>query len=320
MKTTGSTMLDALKKAFRDSLKPTIKVSILMLKVFIPLSFITLLLRQLGVLDLLAPLFAPFMSLIGLPGEAAVTILAGFTNSIYAALATTAAVDLTPRQVTILGVVLGVAHSLFLETGIMVSLRMATMKIALFRLVVGVAAGIILNAVLPEIGGTVVRPDVSADAFSWINALLQVGTISLQIVVIIFIITFSYELLTLWKGAARFRERMGFLSTTVGMSDRAAAPWIAGFIIGITIGAAMLYQFNEKQQFSHKDACLISVFLSLAHAIIEDTVLFALIGGNIWWILLTRVLLAVLIVRILAFGNLYRHFLWIGLPKDHSHV
>ena len=312
-------MLDALKKAFLCSLKPTLDVSLLMLKVFIPLSLITLLLRQLGMLDLLAPFFAPFMSLIGLPGEAAVTVLAGFTNSVYAALATTAAIDLSPRQITILGVVLGVAHSLFVETGILMSLRMATIKIALFRIVVGVAAGIILNAILPKMGGAVVHPGISENAFSWIRALLQVGTLSLQIVLIIFTITFGYELLRLWKGASRFRDRVGFLSTTVGMSNHAAAPWIVGFIVGITYGAALLYQFNEKQKFSHKDACLIALFLSLAHAIIEDTVLFTLIGGNIWWILITRVFMAVLIVRILATGNFYRHFLWIGLPKDHSH-
>jgi hypothetical protein len=312
-------MFNALKKAFLDSLKPTIKVSMLMLKVFIPLSLITLLLRYLGVLDLLAPLFAPFMLLMGLPGEAAITVLAGFTNSIYAALATTAAIDFTPRQITILGVVLGIAHSLFVETGILVSLRMATIKLALFRLVVGVAAGIILNAIMPELGGVVVRQSGPENVFSWTQALLQVGTISVQIVIIIFILTFGYELLSLWKGASRFSEHMGFFSTTVGMSNRAAAPWFAGVIVGITYGAAMLYQFNEKQRFSHKDACLIAVFLSLAHAIIEDTVLFALIGGNIWWILLTRVFMAVLIVRILATSNCYRHFLWIGLPKDQTH-
>jgi len=312
-------MFDAVKKAFLDSLKPTLKVSILMLKVFIPLSLITLLLRQLGILDALAPFFAPLMSLMGLPGEAAITLLVGFTNSIYAALATTAAIDLTARQITILGVVLGVSHSLFVETGILTSLRMATIKIALFRIAVGIGSGILLNLVMPEISGIVSRPDTSGEAFSWAKALSQIGILSVEIVLIIFTIMLTYELVRLWKGAAKFGEKMGSLSTVVGMSQRAAAPWIAGFIIGITYGAALLYQFNEKQQLSHKDSCLITVFLCLAHAIIEDTMLFVLFGGDLWWILITRMLLAVVIVRILAMGDLYKYFLWIGLPKDHAH-
>jgi hypothetical protein len=312
-------MFDAISKAFSRSLKPTIKVSLLMLKVFIPLSLITLLLRQLGVLDALAPYLSPFMSLIGLPGEAAITLLVGFTNSIYAALATTAAMDLTARQITILGLVLGFAHSLFVETGILTNLRMATVKIALFRIVVGIVSGMILNAVMPEIGGALIRPGISNQAFSWLGALLQIGFISVQIVVIIFTITFGYELASLWKGADRLKEKMGFVRTTVGISDHAVAPWIVGFFVGITYGAALLYQFNEKKQLNHKDACLITVFLCLAHAIIEDTLLFVVIGGSLWWILLPRVIMAVLVVRILATGNLYKYFLWIGLPKEHAH-
>lgn len=312
-------MFDALKNAFLRSLKPTLKVSMMMLKVFIPLSLLTLLLRQLGVLDILAPVFAPFMSLIGLPGEAAITLLVGFTNTIYAALATAAAMDLTARQITILGVVLGIAHSLFVETGILTNLRMATVGIALFRIVVGLAAGTILNIIMPDIGGVVTHPNASGGAFSWMHALLQVGTTSLQIVGIIFTITFGYELVSLWRGAAGFKERVRFLPSTVGMSDRAVAPWIVGFIVGITYGAALLYQFDEKQPLSHKDACLITIFLCLAHAVIEDTMLFVVVGGNLAWIFLTRAIMAVMVVRILATGNLYKHFLWIGLPKERPH-
>jgi len=310
---------EPLKNAFLRSLKPTFKVSLVMLKVFIPLSLLTLLLRQMGVLEYLAPVFSPLMSLIGLPGEAAITLLVGFTNTIYAALATAAAMDLTARQITILGVVLGISHSLFVETGILTNLRMATVRIALFRIVVAFAAGILLNVVMPEMGNIASHQRLSGEAFSWVKALLQVGATSLQIIGIIFAITFGYELVTLWKRTARFKERVGFLTSTVGMSDRAVAPWIVGFIVGITYGAALLYQFGEKRPLSHKDACLITVFLCLAHAVIEDTLLFVVVGGDAAWIFLTRVLMAVLVVRILSTANLYKHFLWIGLPQDRTH-
>jgi spore maturation protein SpmB len=309
-----------MKNAFLRSLKPTLKISILMLKVFIPLSIITLLLKQLGVLDLLAPVFAPLMSLIGLPGEAAITLLVGFTNTIYASLATVSAIDLTARQITILGVVLGISHSLFVETGILTNLRMATIGIALFRIIVGLAAGIILNLIMPEIGGVVVHSGVQGEPFTWMNALLQVGITSLQIVGIIFSITFGYELVSLWKGADKFRERVSFIPSSVGISGKAAAPWIVGFMVGITYGAALFYQFKEKQGLSHKDACLITVFICLAHAMIEDTVLFAVVGGSLTWIFVTRMIIAVLVVRLLATGNIYKRFLWIGLPKEQTRV
>jgi hypothetical protein len=156
---------------------------------------------------------------------------------------------------------------------------------------------------------------VQAGPFSWSSAVLQVGITSIQIVAIIFLITFGYELLGRWKHADRVKERIVVLTTGIGMSERALAPWLVGFLVGITYGAAMLYQFVENRQLNHKDACLITVFLCLAHAIIEDTMLFVVVGGNFWWIFLTRVIMATAVVRVLATNNLYRRMLWVGLPK-----
>jgi hypothetical protein len=308
-------MTASIRNALQRSLKPTLKVSLLMLKVFIPLSVATLILRQLGVLDMLAPLFAPFMSLMGLPGEAAIALLVGFTNTIYGALATAAAMELSARQITILGVVLGISHSLFVETGILTTLGMSTAKIALFRLFVSLASGIVLNAIMPEFGNTVTL-NADSGPFSWTGALLQIGITSLQIIFIIFSITLGYELLLLWKGADKFGERIGVLLESTGISRKAVAPWVVGVFVGITYGAALFYQFNEKQGLSHKDACLVTVFLCLAHAMIEDTLLFVVVGGDFAWIFLSRIVIAVLAVRLLATRDIYRRLLWIGLPKE----
>jgi|WetSurMetagenome_2_1015567.scaffolds.fasta_scaffold00035_34 hypothetical protein len=308
-------MLTEAGRAFSASLKPTLRISLLMLRVFIPLSVATLVLKQLGILDLLAPLFAPVMSLLGLPGEAAITLLVGFTNTIYGALATAAAMDLSARQITILGVVLGIAHSLFVETGILVNLRMATAGIALFRLVVALTAGTVLNAVMPEIGGAATHGAVGGE-FTWMSSLLQVGLTSLQIVVIIFLITFGYELFSLWKRSDRPGRVSDYVASGIGISGRAAAPWLVGLLVGITYGAALFYQFRAKHELSHKDACLITIFMCLAHAMIEDTLLFTVVGGDFAWIFLTRMVAAVLLVRLLSAANIYKRFLWIGLPKE----
>lgn len=310
-------MIAEVREASSRALAPTLKVSLMMLKVFIPLSLGTTLLREMGLLAFIAPVFAPLMALLGLPGEAAITLLAGFTNTIYAALATAAALDLTPRQVTILGVVLGIAHSLFVETGILTNLRIATVRISLFRIVVGLASGVIMNALMPaDVSGVVLQPNMQAGPFSWGSAFLQLGITSVQIITIIFLITFSYEVLGRWKHADRLKGKFTGLTHGIGMSERALAPWLVGFFVGITYGAAMLYQFVENKQLNHKDACLITVFLCLAHAIIEDTMLFVVVGGNFWWIFLTRVIMAAAVVRLLATNNLYQRMLWVGLPRD----
>jgi hypothetical protein len=40
------------------------------------------------------------------------------------------------------------------------------------------------------------------------------------------------------------------------------------------------------------------------------------VGGNFWWIILTRIFMSFLIVRILSINDFYKKFLWIGLPKN----
>ncbi len=289
----------------------------MMIKIYVPLSLLTIVLKQWGILDAIAPLFAPLMRLMGLPGEAAITLVAGFTNSIYAALATLSAFDLTPRQVTILGVVLGLAHSLFVETAILTKLRMATLKIAFFRIVTALLTGFIMNALLPQhITGISMRHYSGQEAFSWAQVLQGVAITSLQIIIIISLLGMLYELISLWKYSSVIRQKVKFLPNTVGLSENAFAPWMTGFFIGITYGAAMFFQFGQNHKLSHKDTCLITVFLCLAHAIIEDTALFVIVGGNFWWIILTRVFMAVFVVRLLSIRNVHKRLMWVGLPRE----
>jgi len=65
-----------------------------------------------------------------------------------------------------------------------------------------------------------------------------------------------------------------FISNSVGLSENAFVLWIAVSIFGIVYGAGILFRFVEKNELSRKDASLITVFLCLCHAIIEDSLLF----------------------------------------------
>ncbi|MBU4266330.1 MAG: hypothetical protein KKE96_03780 [Candidatus Altiarchaeota archaeon] len=307
----------SLKEVFTKSLKQSLKVSWMLIKIYIPLSLLTILLKQLGVIDYIAPYFAPLMGAMGLPGEAALTLLIGFTVNIYAALATMSAFDLTFRQVTLLAVVVGIAHNLFVETGILTKVRMANIRIAFFRIFVAIPVGIILNLVLPEnVAGTVLIRHAGVGEFSWLTTLQGLLMTSVQIMVIIFLITLGYELLIMWRYSSIIKRKVKFIPNAIGLSGKAFGPWIVGFIIGIAYSAGILYQYMQKKELSHKDVCLTTVFIVLAHAIIEDTMLFVVMGGNFWWIILTRIFIASMIVRILSLNNLYKKFLWIGLPKE----
>jgi Fe2+ transport system protein B len=121
----------------------------LLVKVVFPLYILVNILKDSGALARLAVVFAPAMKYLGLPGEAALALVAGNVGNIYAGLAVMAPLGLAPRQVTIMGLVLGLSHSLIIEGAVFRKMGARPILLSLFRLSVALAAGALVNLVMP---------------------------------------------------------------------------------------------------------------------------------------------------------------------------
>ena len=87
----------------------------LMGKVMVPVYLGVGMLHKLGVLNLLVPVFRPFMGIFGLPPEAALVLIGGYSMNIYAGIGALAPLHPTAHQVTVVGFMLGISHSLIVE-------------------------------------------------------------------------------------------------------------------------------------------------------------------------------------------------------------
>jgi len=65
-----------------------------------------------------------------------------------------------------------------------------------------------------------------------------------------------------------------------------------GLIIGITYGAGVILMSYKQQEMNKKDVLLVSVFLCLCHAIVEDTLLFAAFGSITWVVIVVKLVVA----------------------------
>lgn len=104
--------------------------------------------RHTPLLEWLGEFFHPAMALFGLPGEAVMVLILGQGINIYAAVGAISGLELGIREITILGVMLTISHSLPMET---VVIRQAGVPVkGLLALRVGLAllSGIILNLIL----------------------------------------------------------------------------------------------------------------------------------------------------------------------------
>lgn len=81
----------------------------------------------------------------------------------------------------------------------------------------------------------------------------------------------------------------------IHLSRAAALPLLVGLIFGIAYGAGVIIAAAREGELSRRDLQLLSLFLVLNHAIIEDTLLFARIGANGWLLLTARTLMAIVV-------------------------
>jgi hypothetical protein len=305
-----------LKDVFVKALKQALKVSWMLLKIYIPVSIVTALLDQVGFLDMIAPVFAPVMKLLGLPGEAALVLLAAWVNNLFAAIAAASVIELTFRQLTIIAIITGFAHNLILETTVLVKLKMGRIGIAFARIIFSLLMGMLLNLIMPEVVQGIVMNPFSAEEFTWMNFILKILTTAGQIIALMSIVMLVYELLIYWKQTHTIKRKLNFITRFFGMSANALGAWLVGFFIGIAYGAGILFQMNKNHKLTHKDISLLTISMCIVHALVEDTIFYVVVGANAWWILGTRLLALIIILRLVSRGEFYKKLTWIGLPKE----
>jgi len=129
----------------RTGLSAGFHTSVRIIKVSVPLYVGVALLKETPVLDSLGKVFAPVMGWFGLPGEAAFAFVAAFLLNLYAAIAVIVPLHLTPFQVTQCGLMMGIAHNLVVEGGVLATTGARGWVLTLCRLVIACAAGLLLR-------------------------------------------------------------------------------------------------------------------------------------------------------------------------------
>lgn len=112
-----------------------------MFKFVLPLYVIVDICKAYGLIENIGSWCSPFMRLFGLPGETAFAFIAAALVNLYAAIAILAPLDLTPWQVTQCGVMMGIAHNLVLEGGVLSSTGARGGVLTGFRILLAALAG-----------------------------------------------------------------------------------------------------------------------------------------------------------------------------------
>lgn len=279
----------------RESLNASLKSGVLILKLVIPFYILADILLYFDLLRPVSSFFSPVTSLLHLPTEAAMAICAGILLNLYAAVAFAAPLDLSPYQWTVLGVFLGVCHSLPVESVIMKRLGISFLYSIVLRISMAFLTTLPLMF-LPQslFSGKPGNNNIELSTYSsvpemLIHSLMGAAILSSKIIILISIIIF------LMDGVKRNTFVQNY-----GQRVHTSFSLLAGQLLGITYGAGILFKEADSGNLNRQDLLFIGTFLMICHSLLEDTLLFVLFGANFWVIVISRLSMASIIGFILS--------------------
>jgi hypothetical protein len=122
-----------------------------------------------------------------------------------------------------------------------------------------------------------------------------------QLLCVILPLTVSYEFL---KQRSAKAEKKSFVFR--GITQKGLMPLVTGVIIGLTYGAGIIIHTLRTSKVGRKEAFLVLLFLSVCHALIEDTLIFVVIGANGFILVGFRLALACLLIYLFSGKKLFK--------------
>ncbi len=301
-------MLKRLLKTLKELLTDALQTSGMLFRIIVPISIVTRLLQQWGVIDQIGVLLGPLMELVGLPGPIGLVWATAMVTNLYGGMVVFASVapglDLTVAQATVLTTMMLVAHALPVELRIAQKAGTRFRAMALLRIGGALLLGWLLNLIY-QLTGTlqqanqalwnppVVDPTWSAWLFAEVRNMLSIFLIIFSLMALLRLLKF----LGITDLMTRLLEP---LLKLLGMGREAAPLTIIGMTLGIGYGGALLIREAQSGGISKRDVFASLAMLGLCHSLIEDTLVMMLLGGHFSGVFWGRLLFSLLVTFLLG--------------------
>lgn len=290
-------------------LQDALCVYVTLLKILIPALLIVKGLELLGGIGWLGSLLAPLMSVLGLPEQMGIVWAAALFTNLYTAIAVFLQVagdmHLSAEQVTVLGALMLVGHSIPVEGAVAKRAGVPWRATLVLRVGGALLLAWLLHCFYSFFGllqapvTLVWQPSLSTapTLSSW--AMAQLETLALIFVIILALMVLLKLLKTL--GLERWIH-FGLLPLLrlLGIGRSAANMTVIGFTLGLSYGAGLLIRDVQNGVLSKRDSTLALCFLGLCHSVIEDTLLILMLGADLAGILWARLLFAIIVTAMIA--------------------
>jgi len=282
-----------------------------LMKIVIPMSFLTAVLAWTGWLGRLDFLLAPLMGFMGLPSMAALPIIIGGLTGIYGGIAAMAVLPFTVAEMTLLANFLLISHNLIQEGVIQAKSGLNPVKATLFRIA---AAVITVYAVTffiktdPTAAAQAGALGASAQSFQLMVVDWGVSMLNLS-VKIFFIIMTILTLLDIAKSMGWVMPVVKALSPflrILGLSEKVGILWMTAVVFGLTYGGAVIVEEARQGHISREELEELQLSIGINHSMVEDPFLFMPFGISAFWLWVPRLITAMAATRLLTLWVSFR--------------
>ena len=300
--------LIAVKAAIKDWLIEVWLIYWALIKIMVPVLLIVRVIELLGWIEVLGKFIEPLMGMMGLPGETGLVWMANMFGNIYAGMAVFyqlgLAGQLTIAQVSVLGALMLLAHSLPIEVMIARATGVSVWFTLLLRIGGALVLGMILHItysyfyLLQEPASMLWQPQITSS--TWINWFATQGKTLVAALLIITGLTLLIRVLRFIGVEKMIHTLVSPVLRILGISIKASNIMIIGLTLGLSFGGGLLIKAARSGKVDAKDIFLTMAFLGLCHSLIEDTLLILLLGADLTTALWVRLVFSLLVIVVLA--------------------
>jgi len=272
-----------------------------MCEIIIPVSFLVTLLQWSGWLDKIDFILNPLMSFLNLPPEAALPIISGVLINIYAVIAVVSVLPFTVAQMTLIAIFTLICHNLIMEGIVQYRSGINIIKTTITRIAAAVFTVFVVSFFFGDTSQSIVMSTILPPHTPLLEILktwaIDTAILLLKIFGIIMFIMILLEVSRALGWIDRILIIFKPMMRVLWLSGHTAIMFVAGIIFGLLYGGAIIVAEGKKGNLTREEVEYLHISLGINHAMIEDPALFAVLGVNILWLWIPRLIMAIIAVQ-----------------------
>ena len=312
-------MSPELKSIVRDASPKAFRTIWWIFKITAIVSFVMFLLKYTGILCWIATAVSPVFRLLGLPGDASMGFVSGYFINVYSCIAVISSLDLTAREITILGAMTLAAHAMIVECAVQKKTGTPIVWSLIVRTVGSILLGVLLNLVLPGKPSYEIETlSLSETTFFSIQGeflpmfkvwILSLSKLTVWMTCLIYLLNIIQRALYEYGIMDKVARSLSPLLKIFGLPQKTAFLWIVANIIGLSYGSAALMDEVERGNISRREIDLLNTHIGISHSNLEDLLLYASLGASWLVILFSRwIIVTAFVWALRTFLLLSSHF------------